>query len=240
MKQPNLPTATRASEFPVLVSVPEGYRLWSQTYDSDPNPLLALEFRTLAGKLVSLEGVVFLDIGCGTGRWMAHAAARGARPFGVDLSYQMLAVAQRKPQLSGRLIQADGCDLPLQDQCADLVMSSFCVGYTGCLGPKLRELSRVARRGARVVVSDLHPRARQMGWHPSFHHGSKVYEIEHCSYTTEQLLEAGRCADLVLRDILEPHFGEPEHRIMRGAGKARSIDEVSSVPAVLAVEWEHA
>ncbi len=238
MKPPVAPTAAKVSGMPVRVSVSEGYRLWSQTYDFEPNPLLALEFRILTGKLLPLKGKVFLDVGCGTGRWMAYAASMGAKPVGVDLSFEMLSAARLKVQLGGRLIRAHGCDLPLPDQFADLVISSFSVGYTDCLGRQLQELNRVARRGARIVVSDLHPRACQLGWRRSFRYKSQVYEIEHRCYAVDQLLEAGRTAGMTLRDVLEPHFGEPEYRTMREAGKAGSIDEVSSVPAVLAVEWE--
>ncbi len=238
MKPPTPPGSVRPTQIPVRISVPEGYRLWSRTYDSDPNPLLAIELRTLADRLINLEGKVFLDVGCGTGRWMARAAARGAKSVGVDLSFEMLAEARCKAQLAGRLIQADGCGLPLRDHFADMVMSSFSLGYTGCLERSIRELSRVARLGARVVVSDLHPRACQMGWRRSFRNASTVYEIESCFYTVERVLDAGRSAGLTLQNILEPHFGEPEYRIMQSAGKAACFDEVSSVPAVLAVEWE--
>ena len=34
-----------------------------------------------------------LDLGCGTGRLLIHAARRGYAPVGVDLSAEMLAVA---------------------------------------------------------------------------------------------------------------------------------------------------
>ncbi len=238
MKPPILASGTRGSVIPIVVSAREGYRLWSETYDSDPNPLLALEFRTLARKMMSLEGKVFLDVGCGTGRWTEHAAAEGARCIGIDLSREMLAVAQSKVGLAGRLSQADGCSLPLPDRCADLVLSSFSLGYAGRLELSVRELSRVAKRGARVLVSDMHPLARHTGWQRSFRHGSEVYEIENGSYTVEQLIEAGRTVDLVLRELQAPHIGEPERRIMRRAGKAAAIDKVSAVPAVLVVEWE--
>src|SRR3954447_20261113 len=37
-----------------------------------------------------------LDLGCGTGRLLVHAARRGHYPVGVDLSAEMLAVASAR------------------------------------------------------------------------------------------------------------------------------------------------
>ena len=51
----------------VLVDVQEGYRLWSGTYDRDPNPVLALERRVIRERLGPLSGRCVLDIATGTG-----------------------------------------------------------------------------------------------------------------------------------------------------------------------------
>lgn len=222
----------------IRVSAAEGYRLWSRTYDTDPNPLLALELRTLCHKLDRIAGKVFLDVACGTGRWMTHAAARGARAIGVDLTFEMLAVARGKPQLAGCLVQADGRHLPFRDRCADLVMCSFSLGYMDPLERLIHELGRIVRRGGTILISDFHPRAHEMGWHRSFRSGANVFEIGSCPYTSDQLVSSGRSAGLRLKEILEPRLGEPERLIMREAGKGELFDDVSPVPAVLAIEWE--
>ncbi|SMO91121.1 Methyltransferase domain-containing protein [Geodermatophilus aquaeductus] len=43
-----------------------------------------------------LPGQSVADVGCGTGRAVAELADRGARPIGVDIDAQMLAVARRR------------------------------------------------------------------------------------------------------------------------------------------------
>jgi ubiquinone/menaquinone biosynthesis C-methylase UbiE len=192
----------------------------------------------LCHKLDRIAGKVFLDVACGTGRWMAHAVAQGARAIGVDLTFEMLAVARGKPQLAGFLVQADGHRLPFPDRCADMVMCSFSLGYVGSPDGLIHELSRVARRGGTVLVSDFHPRGHEAGWRRSFRSEAKVFEIESCPHTSDQLVSSGRSAGLQLKEILEPHLSEPERLIMQGAGKMELFDEVSAVPAVLAVEWE--
>jgi len=236
----NLSSASMAdaSQAPVRLSVVEGYRLWSQTYDLELNPLLALELRTLSPKLGDLSGKVFLDVACGTGRWMTEASSRGARAFGLDLCSEMLAVASGKPRLAGCLMQADSRSLPLRDKFADIVMCSFSVGYVQPLGRVVRELRRVTRPGGTVLISDFHPAAHQEGWRRSFRSGSGVFEIESYRYSADQLVAAGQEAGMRLRGMLEPRLGEAERRIMRDAGKQDLVDQVSAIPAVLILEWE--
>ena len=41
----------------------DAYRLWSASYDRDPNPILALERRVLRDRLGPLSGRCLLDIG---------------------------------------------------------------------------------------------------------------------------------------------------------------------------------
>src|SRR5688572_13719946 len=85
----------------------EGFRIWSQTYDTDPNPLVARESRFLRPRIGDLRGKIFLDVACGTGRWLAEATALGARTLGVDFCAEMLAQAQRKMGIGSRLALAD-------------------------------------------------------------------------------------------------------------------------------------
>ncbi len=237
MKMPVIPKLVQ-KDAPVLLTAAEGYRLWSRTYDVDLNPLLALEHRVLGHKLESVEGKDFLDVACGTGRWMAIAARRGANVIGVDLSLEMLSIANEKPGLRGHIVHGDGRWLPFQDKCADLVMCSFSIGYMSRLGQLISELARVVRSGGTVLISDLHPSARQMGWRRGFRSGSRTFEIECNPYTAEQVLSEGRDAGLRMREILEPHVSEPERLMIQRAGKEQVFDEIARIPAVLIVEWE--
>jgi ubiquinone/menaquinone biosynthesis C-methylase UbiE len=223
---------------PSRLSVAEAYRLWSRTYDLEPNPLLALEFRMLSHRLENVAGRVFLDVACGTGRWMADAALRGARTIGLDLCHEMLLVAAGKPLLADHLVQADAGGLPLRDQAADVVMCSFCLGYAESPDQILAELCRVARHGGSVLVSDFHPDAHQAGWRRSFRNGSESFEIKCYRHTPAQLIAAGRKAGMRLSRVLEPHLGEPERHILQRAGKEHLLEQLSAVPAVLIIEWE--
>lgn len=140
---------TPLGEFVTTLTVEAAYRLWSATYDSDPNPLLALERRVLTDRLAIIPGMRVLDLATGTGRWLEYALSQGARAFGIDTSREMLARAARKPGASGRLIRATVCELPFRQTFAELAICSFGLayvanGYVGNLEGAFREMARVS------------------------------------------------------------------------------------------------
>ena len=216
----------------------EGYRLWAETYDDDPNPLLALEQRVLLSELSRLAGKCVLDVACGTGRWMAAARRHGATSMGIDLSREMLCHAERKDQLAGRLVLADACCLPIANETADVAVCSFALGSMVSVRVAIRELSRITKRGGGVIVSDLHPDTAQLAWRSTFRNGKRVYEVAQHRYDVKECLAAGREAGLQLVRHLEPRFGEPEREIFQQAGREGEFDSARRVPAVSILIWE--
>ncbi len=59
---------------PISCFPAEAFDTWADVYDSQPNPLLALEQRLLGPMLPDVRGLDVLDAGCGTGRWLHHLA----------------------------------------------------------------------------------------------------------------------------------------------------------------------
>jgi ubiquinone/menaquinone biosynthesis C-methylase UbiE len=219
------------------VSAIEGHRNWAPTYDTGPNPLLALETRVLSEKLSPFDAPRFLDVACGTGRWMQWARQRGSRVFGIDFCAEMLAEALRKPDLAGCLGLADACHVPVADGATDLTLCSFALGYLPSLQPAIAELARVTRKGARVVITDLHPDALAAGWTRSFRSHGQSYEIDHHAHSIAAWHSAAASAGLTLDWRLETPFAEPEQEIFRRAGKESLFPELSRVPALLAMSW---
>lgn len=78
------------------VPTQEGYDRWSESYDTNENPLILLEESILYTNLGDVRGRRFLDLGCGTGRHSLKLASLGAEVIGIDFSEGMLAIAQRK------------------------------------------------------------------------------------------------------------------------------------------------
>jgi ubiquinone/menaquinone biosynthesis C-methylase UbiE len=211
------------------------YRLWSATYDSDPNPLLALEHRVLRRRLALTPATRVLDLATGTGRWLDYALSHGAHGVGVDLSAEMLAKAANKPGMGGRLVQATISALPFSDNWADLAICSFALGYVASLDLAFREMARTAKR---VIVSDLHPEAVRAGWVRSFRAGGRRYDIVNHSHSRSVLSESSRAAGLLPSWSLEASFEEPEREMFERAGKGDAFEAATRIPAILISCWE--
>ncbi len=209
------------------------YRLWAPSYDSAPNPLVALEQRILSERIRFTPSMRVLDLATGTGRWLEIALAHGADAYGVDLSCEMLQQARPKG-LYGRLIQASLYALPFPDDFADLAICSFALSYVNAPETALREMARTSRG---IVISDLHPAAAAAGWARSFRANGEKYEIASHQHSPTALERCAEPAGLKRAWGMEAKFGEPERRIFNRSGKAASFDAMKHIPAILISCW---
>jgi len=211
----------------------DAYALWAQTYDSDPNPLLALEEREMLPLLPRLEGAFVLDVACGTGRWLKLLLARGARQgVGFDLSRDMLGQAQRKRAVRKGLVRADCTAIPIAAGVADLAVCSFAASYVADLNLLGLELSRVLRKGGRLILSDFHPAGLERGWRRTFRHGGEVIEIANFRFSVDHLCNTFREHGLKLERLISPSFGEAERPIFRSCGKEHVFERSQPEPAI--------
>src|ERR1700751_5776060 len=124
---------TAAANIPLLAHELDSRRqfaLWSNDYDDSPNPMLSLEERFLAPLLPEISGKDILDVGCGTGRWLARLAELSPRSLtGIDFSAEMLARAKQKLAKGVRLAIGSATSLPVASASADVVCASFVASY---------------------------------------------------------------------------------------------------------------
>jgi SAM-dependent methyltransferase len=98
------------------------------------------------------RGTLLLDAGCGAGGASLLAVRRGALVNGLDAAEALLAIArQRVPD--GDFRAGDLEVLPYAGATFDAVIAADVLPYTVQPVVALRELARVCRRGARVVVA---------------------------------------------------------------------------------------
>jgi ubiquinone/menaquinone biosynthesis C-methylase UbiE len=206
-----------------IISPREAYRYWAESFDQG-TPILALESRALTPLLPDVTGKRFLDIGCGTGRWLRWAAQRGAEVAGADLSLEMLRKAATLA-----VVQADATALPFLDDSADIVLSALTIGHIRPISAVLDELARVAKPGASVIVTDFHPDALKRGWKRTFKHEGDTIELESDYYNTDEL----RHRALTLERFLELPFGDEERHFFDAASKGPWFDENRTQPAIL-------
>jgi len=217
------------------VSAREGYSLWADSYDTQPNPFLALEQRILSTLLPPTTGLDVVDIGCGTGRWLAPLAAESPRSLvGVDSSEEMLSHAHRKLGTKARLVHADCHALPMERGSVDIARCSFVASYLSDLDRFAEELFRVCRNGARVFITDLHPgTCAKHGWRRSFKSNGKEIELATREWSIDYLLFAFERAGFRIQGALAPRFGRTEEKILRRAGLRHVFMAAEDDPALV-------
>lgn len=142
-----------------VVPTDVGYDRWSSIYDDEDNPLVQLEEQHVGRQLGEVRGLRIADVGCGTGRHALRLHAAGARVKALDFSAGMLARARAKPGAERvDFVRADVArPLPLRDASFDGVVCCLVLEHIVELGPFFRELRRIGRPGAFVIVSAMHP-----------------------------------------------------------------------------------
>lgn len=101
-----------------------------------------------------------LDVCCGTGDLAFGLARRGASVTGLDFSQPMLAEAEQRRAVaalreSPQFLQADAMQIPFPDETFRIVTMGYGLRNLSNWEAGLRELWRVARPGARLVVLEF-------------------------------------------------------------------------------------
>jgi cytosine/adenosine deaminase-related metal-dependent hydrolase len=221
-------------------SVParEAYRLASQSYDAESNPMLVLEQRFVERLLPSVAGLDVIDLGCGTGRWLAALARLTPRSLlGVDLSAEMLAQAKRKLGGAARLVLADCESLPLPRSSADLILCSFVTSYLCDLTVFAEQVRRLLRPGGMVFITDVHPTtSASLGWRRGFHVDGEFIDVATHSRPIHEMALAFEKFGMQTDAVLEPEFGDPELELFKRAGKTEAFRAAAGHPAVLILQ----
>jgi SAM-dependent methyltransferase len=99
-----------------------------------------------------------LEVGCGTGFFARHVATRlpGSRVTGLDMDAARLAYARSRSTTANLSFErGDLLAMPFDDDRFDLVYCRFVLVHATDPTRALREMSRVTRRGGRVVAYDM-------------------------------------------------------------------------------------
>jgi ubiquinone/menaquinone biosynthesis C-methylase UbiE len=120
----------------------------------------------LAVRLSGLQpGETVVDVGCGPGAAVRHAAGLGANVVGVDPAAVMLRVARLLTWRSSRVRFAEGTaeDAPVADGSADVVWSIATAHHWSDVDAALREARRMLAPDGRFVVIEKRTRAGAKG-----------------------------------------------------------------------------
>jgi phosphatidylethanolamine/phosphatidyl-N-methylethanolamine N-methyltransferase len=135
-----------------LDTVRRAYSRWSRVYDLAFGPGMRQARRRGISMLRLGNGARVLEVGVGTGLSLPFFPA-DTRVYGVDISREMLARARGRAAEPGRaLIEGDVAHLPFVDGAFDGVLAPYVVSAVPDPVAMLREVRRVAKDGARIVL----------------------------------------------------------------------------------------
>ena len=216
------------------------FDLWAQVYDTQSNPLLMLEERSVTPLLPHLSGGDLLDVGCGTGRWLTRLEEMNpASLTGTDCSTSMLERARAKTRATTTLEQRESPTLPGEDTSKSFVLASFVLSYLNDLRGFASECARVLRPDGWVLLSDMHPvTAAQRGWTRSFRVEGEKFEIAVHSRSLGEIVSAFQYYGFEVRVLIEPCFEEPERSIFEDAGKLTEFEELGGVAAIYVLKLQ--
>ncbi|MGH8632606.1 MAG: class I SAM-dependent methyltransferase [Burkholderiales bacterium] len=97
-----------------------------------------------------------LDVACGTGNTALMARARGAAVTGLDLTPELLVIAQKRAAEEGYgdivWKEGDAENLPFADGTFDVVVSSCGLMFAPDQQKVANEVARVTKRGGRIAI----------------------------------------------------------------------------------------
>jgi ubiquinone/menaquinone biosynthesis C-methylase UbiE len=142
------------------LSLRTDYDTWHQrVFDSEPEHEDADSpwYQLVREKIGSVQGLRVLEVACGRGGFVRELARAGAQVTGCDFSMSALAVAQARIGRLNRgaradLIQGDAQSLPFGSESFDLIVSCETIEHLPNVRSALREMWRVARRGAKLFL----------------------------------------------------------------------------------------
>ncbi len=190
----------------VIVHPRRGYDLWAQVYDSNGNPLTALDDAVFPRLFrFNVRGRRVLDLGCGTGRVTAKLVRLGGRVTAADFSEKMMDLA--RPRFRPGQVELVTADLtrrlPFPNNKFHLATACLVLEHIRDKKAFFSEVHRVLKSGGMLYLTEMHPAMTLLGKTANFTDpvtGADVRPRSHVKPLSDLLmsaLEAGFGATLI-------------------------------------------
>lgn len=135
----------------VLTEYSAGFSAYDQLYGEEQR----MKYERCSRYLLGDGKKTVLDCGCGTGMLLEQLAGQSRYLVGVDYSQAMLQLAKTRvgPARNVGLVCADADNLPFGSETFDQVASFTMLGNMPNIDETIREIARVARNGAQILLS---------------------------------------------------------------------------------------
>jgi ubiquinone/menaquinone biosynthesis C-methylase UbiE len=220
-------------------TTPNLFDEWAEIYDTEPNPLLQLEQRTLPSIMPPTKDLDVLDIGCGTGRWLKQFELLSPKSLtGTDASRAMLERASASLSPSTVLHLGDSTTVPVADASIDLVLASFVLSYLRDLDAFAEECVRILRPDGHILLSDMHPAtAAQRNWIRSFRLDGNRIELPAKQLSVTAIITVFSSHGFELAILEEPAFDTPERPLFEQANKLDEYHALQAKPAIYLMKF---
>jgi SAM-dependent methyltransferase len=189
-----------------------GYALWSTSYDTEKNPLIAIEEPYVERLLATVRVTRALDVGTGTGRHALRLAGQGAKVIGIDQSPEMPAVARQSAARAGLQIDLQPGTieegLVFADGSFDLVMAGLTLSHVSDVRSAAREFFRVLQPGGYVLITDFHPDIVAQGWRAEMQYRGSTYFLPNPGATRADYLDAVGRAGFDIIEVYDAPLSE--------------------------------
>jgi SAM-dependent methyltransferase len=157
----------------------------------------ALQYEGIASTLLSLARAGpaerILEVGCGTGHWLAQLRAVSPRVYGLDSSVGMLEQSNR--DLQDRLVCGEASPLPFAQDAFDLI---FCVNAFHHFAHKqefIPQAAQALRPGGTLAIIGMDPHTGRDHW-SLYHYFEGTREADLARYPSSEsiqnwMMEAG-------------------------------------------------
>lgn len=173
------------------------------------------------------KGMKVLDAGCGTGNFSLKLAGRGARVTGIDLSTEMMAVAQekaRRNRLDIEFLEMNIYNMTFPDNYFDGVFSMAVFETLTEYKAAFKELMRVLKPGGYLMIGTIR---KDSAWGRSYE--KRIEEDPHTIYRfsvfksllefedldREHLVKTGQCLFIPPDAPAEDYNQAEEERLSR-------------------------
>jgi ubiquinone/menaquinone biosynthesis C-methylase UbiE len=148
------------SSVEATLTADQALRVSQQTFDRYAHPPgdTAYPLEYAYHQLGDVSGKRIVDFGCGSGANSVLLANRGAHVWGIDISEDLLCLAQRRLSVSGReggatFIAGSAHDMPFPDNSIDVVFGIAILHHLD-LDLVSREVRRVLKPGGRAIFQE--------------------------------------------------------------------------------------
>jgi predicted TPR repeat methyltransferase len=199
------------------------YQRFAPFYESNVRDELGYQGPERLGDLVRLvmgdaKGLTILDLGCGSGLSGASLKPLAAQMTGIDLSPEMIALAQARG-LYDRLDVAEITDwLTKSDAQFDLILACDSLIYFGDLAPVLALVAKQLKPGGVFALS------LERGERLSFHLSDSGRYTHHPDYVRQIAADAGLGVTQLTEGFLRMEYGAEVTGLFGAFSKANPIE----------------